>query len=112
MKNKKLIKSFLEYIKNERKYSLHTIRCYRADLNEFEKFLFKLNKIQFEKIDRSAIQIFIQNLAKKGAADKTLQRKVATIKSFYKYLTISNKIEYNISELISSPKWLYDLDSL
>ena len=79
MKNKELIISFLEYLQNERKYSLHTIRNYKTDLKEFNKFLYKLDKLQFECIDRNAIQIYIQSLAKKGVADKTLQRKVATI---------------------------------
>lgn len=104
MKNKKLIISFLEYLEFERKYSLHTIRSYKIDLNEFDLFLYKMGKLKFDSIDRHAVQIFIQSLAKRKVADKTLQRKVATIKSFYKYLTLIDKVPYNISELISSPK--------
>ena len=104
MKNKKIIISFLEYLEFERKYSLHTIRSYKIDLNEFDLFLYKMGKLKFDSIDRHAVQIFIQSLAKRKVADKTLQRKVATIKSFYKYLTLIDKVPYNISELISSPK--------
>ena len=104
MRNKKLIISFLEYLEFERKYSLHTIRNYKIDLNEFDLFLYEKGMLKFDSIDRHAVQIFIQSLAKKKVSDKTLQRKVATIKSFYKYLTLIDKVSYNISELISSPK--------
>jgi len=105
MKTDKLINEFILYIKNERKFSVHTLRSYKYDLTEFATFLRKYDsKLSFIDVDRSAIQFFIQSLSKKGVADKTLQRKVSTIKSFYKYLTEYLYVDYNISDLISIPK--------
>ena len=105
MKTNKLINEFILYIEYERKFSIHTLRSYKYDLMEFSKFLSNYDKkLSFLDIDRSAIQFFIQALSKKGVADKTLQRKVSTIKSFYRYLTEYLYIDYNISDLISIPK--------
>ena len=70
-----MIGNFLNYIENEKKFSFHTIRSYKADLFEFIDFLEQYDtSLTFIDIDKSAIQFFIQNASKKGCADKTLQR--------------------------------------
>ena len=103
--NHQLIDRFLEYIQNNRKFSLHTVRSYKSDLEQFNEFLSKYdNNMDFKKIDRTAIQFYIQNCSKKNVSDKTLLRKVASIKSFFKYLTQMDIINYNISSLVISPK--------
>ena len=103
--NKKLIDKFILYIEKERKFSNNTIRSYRKDLIDFDEFLCKYDtSLNFLNIDKTAIQFYVQNCSKKRMADKTLLRKVSTIKSFFRYLTQENLIDYNISNLISSPK--------
>jgi len=99
------IKSFLDYITNERNYSYHTIRSYKNDLKNFSEFLNKYDcKLNIVNIDRSAIQFYIQSISKKKITGKTLQRKVSTIKSLYRFLSDREIIDYNISELIELPK--------
>ena len=106
MKNKKnIILDFLSYIKDEKKFSNHTIRAYEYDLNEFKIFLNKYsNGIDIQNIQASSLQFFIQTLSKIGLEGKTIQRKVSTIKSFFKYLTENQIIDFNIAELIHVPK--------
>ena len=106
MKNKKnIILDFLSYIKDEKKFSNHTIRAYEYDLNEFKIFLNKYSKgIDIQNIQASSLQFFIQTLSKIGLEGKTIQRKVSTIKSFFKYLTENQIIDFNIAELIHVPK--------
>ena len=99
------IKNFLDYISNERNYSYHTIRSYKNDLKNFSEFLNKYDcELNIINIDRSAIQFYIQSISKKKLTGKTLQRKVSTIKSFYRFLSDREIIDYNISELIELPK--------
>ena len=99
------INSFLDYITNERTYSYHTIRSYKNDLKNFSEFLNKYDcKLNIVNIDRSAIQFYIQSISKKKLTGKTLQRKVSTIKSLYRFLSDREIIDYNISELIELPK--------
>ena len=113
MRGDELIKEFILYIKNERKFSIHTLRSYEYDLNEFSSFLNKYdNKLSFLDVDRSAIQLFIQKLSKKGISDKTLQRKVSTLKSFYRYLTEYLNLDYNITDLIPIPKSAKNLPNI
>ena len=105
MKNIKLITKFLEYLKNERKYSLHTIRSYKSDLIDFSNFIDKDNKKgTLIDIDKFFIQDFIKELVLSKLSDKTVQRKVASIKAFYKYLKNTKQIKHNISKYIVSPK--------
>ena len=103
--NDNLIKEFISFIKNERSFSKHTIRSYDFDLVEFSNFLNAYDKnLNFTDIDRSAIQFFIQKLSKKGLSDKTLQRKVSSIKSFYRFLIENSHVKINVSDLIPIPK--------
>jgi integrase/recombinase XerC len=105
LNNKDYIDKFIDYISNERKYSLHTIRAYTNDLNIFFNFLSNYNhKLNIINIDRSIIHLYIQSISKKKIGGKTLQRKVSSIKSFYKFLSDRELIKYNISDLIQIPK--------
>ena len=104
-KNIKIIKSFLSYIKDEKKFSNHTIRSYENDLVQFDIFLSNYdNSLNFTNIDKTAIQFYIEYCSKKNCADKTLLRKISSIKSMYKYLTNEGIVNYNIASLITSPK--------
>ena len=105
MNNNDFIISFLEYLSKERNFSKHTIRNYKIDLIEFADFLNGIDSnLIITDIDRTFIQNFIKETSLSGKSDKTLQRKVASIKSLYKFLSLTNKVKSNISELISSPK--------
>ena len=105
MKNINLIIKFLEFLENERKYSLHTVRSYKCDLIEFLNYIDDTNKKNnLTNIDKSFIQDFIKELVLSKFSDKTVQRKVASIKSFYKYLKNTKHIKHNISKYIASPK--------
>ena len=103
--NKKLILDFIKFLENEKRFSKHTIRSYQYDLNEFNDFLLVHDeKLTFFDIDRSVIQYHIRNISKKNNSDKTLQRKVSSIKSFYRYLAEFSNSECNVADLISIPK--------
>tara|TARA_B100002052_G_scaffold68424_1_gene61844 strand:- start:747 stop:1649 length:903 start_codon:yes stop_codon:yes gene_type:complete len=103
--NKKLIDDFIIHIKMVRKFSHHTIRSYKVDLIQFNEFLNKHSKkIKIQYLDKSVIQTYIQSISKKNFSDKTLLRKVSSIKSFFRYLTDNNLVKTNIAELIASPK--------
>ena len=103
--NKKIINQFLLYIEKERNFSKNTIRSYKNDLIQFNEFLSKYdNSLNFLNIDKTAIQFYIQHCSKNKMTDKTLLRKVSTIKSLFRYLTQNELIDFNISKLIPSPK--------
>ena len=105
MKNEKVIKDFLSYLKNERKFSPHTLRGYKIDLSNFNQFL-KVNnsKQNFFDISKNDLQAYIQFLSKKNFSTKTILRRIASIKSLYKFLSYKGFLSKNIASLIISPK--------
>ena len=105
MKNEKVIKDFLSYLKNERKFSPHTLRGYKIDLYNFNQFL-KVNnfKQNFFDISKNDLQAYIQFLSKKNFSTKTILRRIASIKSLYKFLSYKGFLSKNIASLIVSPK--------
>ena len=69
------------------KFSTHTIRAYLNDLDQFRNFVKNYNQnILFTEVDKTVVQYYIQKLSKSSVAEKTLLRKIACLKSFYKFL--------------------------
>ncbi len=104
-KNIEIIRDFLSYIANERKFSKHTVRNYKNDLEQFDKFLSQYDDdINFINLDKTAIQFYIKYCSKNNFSDKTLLRRIASIKSMYKYLTYQGVVDYNITSMLILPK--------
>jgi integrase/recombinase XerC len=100
-----VISGFLDYIKNVRLYSSHTIRSYCHDLDDY--YAYCINNFEgedFIKLDHTAIQSYMQNLSKKGLSTRTLARRLASIKSLYKYMLVSNLVDVNIARFVKTPK--------
>ena len=87
-----IISDFINYIEHIRRYSLHTVRSYKYDLNDYISFCYDFDpENNFFKLDQSAIQAYLQYVSQKGLSAKTLARRLASIKSLYKYM-LKNKI--------------------
>ena len=100
-----VISGFLEYIKNVRRYSSHTIRSYSHDLKDYHSFCKSFDtKQEFIDLDHTAIQSYLQQLSSQGLSAKTLARRLASIKSFYKYLLLNNLVKVNIARFVKTPK--------
>jgi len=100
-----IIYDFIKYIRNIRQYSSHTIRSYCHDLNEYYLFCKDYDpKREFICMDHTAIQSYLQYLSRKGLSAKTLARRLASIKSLYKYMLINNVVDVNITRLVKTPK--------
>jgi integrase/recombinase XerC len=107
MKNNRpsVISGFLDYIRNVRRYSSHTIRSYCHDLDDY--YAYCINNFggeDFIKLDHTAIQSYMQHLSKKGLSTRTLARRLASIKSLYKYMLVSNLVDVNIARFVKTPK--------
>ena len=100
-----IIKSFLITLKKERNFSLHTIKAYNNDLNRFKSFLNRgIDRIILKDIGRNDIRKFMSDEYKNGFTSKTVARRLATLKSFFKFLVKAELIEENISIYLHSPK--------
>lgn len=97
--------SFLNYLKFEKRYSSHTILSYSNDLEQFQTFITGLRSGCDEKTaDFRDIRAWIVNLMEKGISVRSVNRKITTLKSFYKYLLREQVITKNPMNRVLPPK--------
>jgi len=96
-----LIDSFLNDLKIKKRYSPHTVRGYRLDLERFKK---KLENTPLNFVDKKWVRHFLFELSEEKKAKTTLHRHLSTLKSFFKYLLSQKIITSNPLELMSSLK--------
>ena len=92
---------FFAYLEAGRGASPHTIRNYGVDLREFFSFL---DGKALAEVDPLAIRGFLAHLKSRSQAKATLSRKLAALRSFFKYLTRENYLKTNPVLGISTPK--------
>ncbi len=104
-KNKEIISDFLFYQDTVRKLSLHTLKSYRIDLEQFRLFLDQRYKSKsLLCIDKGILRNYLICLDKQKYSNKTIARKIASLKSLFKYLNQQNIIEYNPLQDLKIPK--------
>ncbi|HID95699.1 MAG TPA: tyrosine recombinase XerC [Candidatus Latescibacteria bacterium] len=104
---KKLIDNFLRYLSRQRDFSERTVRSYRTDLLQFLDFLegrIGGTEVDPEAIDRSLVRQYLALLQQKGLKRRSIARKLATIRSFFKYVCREGIIERNPVVGIASPR--------
>ena len=87
-------KAFQEYLQLEKNYSLHTVNAYGNDLIFFQEFLksnFDTEKL--EEVNYSMIRSWIVSMVDAGVSNSSVNRKISSLKSFYKFLLKIKVIE-------------------
>ena len=78
---------FFEYLKIEKNYSQKTIVAYQNDINSFKKFINdEYQQTSLKKVNYSQIRSWIVLLVNKGISNKTINRKISSLNSLYKFL--------------------------
>lgn len=91
-----MIESFLKYLAYEKRYSQHTLQAYQRDLEQFNNFLKETFEISsFEEARHPHLRSWVVALIEQKISPKTVNRKIATLKSFYKFLLIREYVEQN-----------------
>lgn len=99
------INEFIDYIAKQKRYSPHTCIAYQQDLRDFFDFLndqYQVNSIQ--EINAQLIRSWLVHLIDCKITKRSVNRKISTLKSFYKFLVHNKIIEKNPMEKIISPK--------
>lgn len=97
------MQEFIDYLKNVKRYSDHTIKSYETDLEQFELFL-KNKNIDAYKISYKELISFLEFLNSKKYKSKTIQRHISSLKSFYGFLYKAGYTKTNFARLLSNPK--------
>lgn len=99
-----LTQNYLDYLLLEKRYSSHTVKAYRTDLRIFESYLKEIYTTSIDKANHTMIRSWLVEELNKGNSARTVNRKITTLKSFYKYLIKEHKIKQNPTLKISSSK--------
>jgi integrase/recombinase XerC len=130
MENSMVIQEFLSYLQFEKRFSEHTAKCYGADLTQFGDFLAgrpqgdeadsfgggysggaavaTTTQLQVDQLllsaDVNLVRAYMSLLNEKQYSKSTIARKLATLRSFYKFLVKRNKITSSPVMAIRTPK--------
>ena len=100
-----LIDSFLEYLRLERNYSERTIVSYETDLREFEEYFQEVDAgLDFKKIDADIVRRWMVHLMDEGRAATSVNRKLSTLRSFYRFLLRRKEVVINPMLKVVGPK--------
>lgn len=95
----------MNYLKLERNYSDKTILSYGKDLEQFEKFLKKLDeKIKLETVDADLIRSWVIDLMDEKMAASSVNRKLSSLRSFYRYLLRKGLVQVDPVRKVTGPK--------
>ena len=104
------IEKYLNYLRYQRNASPHTLRNYASDLQQFLSYLTsspegeKRPAPDLDQIDNLTIREFLGTLYQKNNRKSSVARKLATVRSFMKYLSQQQAIHVNYAKSVASPK--------
>ena len=100
-----LKEEFLHYLKAERNYSDLTINSYRESLDCFSAYVEKQNRtIDWFSVQSGDIREWIIDLMDKGSATSTVNTRLSALRSFYRFLNVNGKTNYDPTAVITGPK--------
>ena len=92
------------YLKNEKKMSANTVQAYVRDVRHFDDFVKSRGLMDVSEASNAEVVAFLMNLKTAGRSRSTVNRKLASIRTFFDYLQKSGSVSDNPTEDIKSPK--------
>lgn len=100
-----MIDTFLKYLRFEKRYSEHTLTAYRKDLTQLEIFLSEeFETSDFKEVQHAHLRNWMVNLMESGLEPKSVNRKMASVKAFYKFLLAREYVASNPTGRLKSLK--------
>lgn len=98
------ITEFLHYIKDERRLSLHTIRAYQDDLEDFHNALVETFQTETNAATSAQIRWWLSSLLNKKLNVRSINRKSSALKSYFKFLEMKGFLDSNPMDKVITPK--------
>ena len=99
------IQQFLDYLSFQKRYSRHTITSYQNDLTAFFDFLLtQFGETQMTEVKTTFVRSWLAEMKEQGMESKSINRKISTLKSFFKYQLRQQTITISPMTAIISPK--------
>ena len=97
------LEQFLKYLKFQKRYSHHTVTAYENDILQFSTFLSSIEQ-NFSTANHQSVRAWIVNLMDDGLESKSVNRKISSLRSFYKYLLKEDIVSKNPIVRVQTPK--------
>ncbi len=99
------VQSFFDYLKYEKRYSVHTLTSYQTDISAFLDFLeIHYGKMSLQEINYNFVRSWLAGLKDEGLSSRSLKRKISSLKSFFKYQLRTSTIQSTPMSRVISPK--------
>ncbi len=98
------VEDFIKYLKYEKRYSKHTVISYQTDLTQFQDFLASKFNLDIHKTTSTHVREWIFFLHEKGLSARSINRKITSIKVFFKFLIKQSIVAINPATSIPSIK--------
>jgi integrase/recombinase XerC len=99
------ISSFTDHLKFEKRYSVYTVRSYHDDLIQFGEYITEaFGETPIGDISPSIVRSWLATLKNTGLSSRSITRKISTLKSFFKFVIRSGKLEKSPVTSIVTPK--------
>ena len=99
------LQPFLDYLKFEKRYSIHTLTSYQADIIDFSDYLeAHFGGIALKEINHNFVRSWLAALKERGLTAKSINRKISSLKSFFKYHLRTGTINATPMAKVISPK--------
>ena len=90
------IKAFTDYLLLEKKYALHTVKAYKKDIESFKEFCISEFQVSnLKEVNYSEIRSWIVSLSQNEISNRSINRKLSALNSFYKFLLKTETIQIN-----------------
>lgn len=99
------IQRFLDYLKYQKRYSAHTIRSYHDDLLQFFGFVdMQFDEVSLTSIGHTYVRSWLASIKQNDISSKTINRKISSLKSFFKYLVKTGVLDQTPMTRIVTPR--------
>ncbi|AEV68116.1 site-specific tyrosine recombinase XerD [Acetivibrio clariflavus] len=99
-----LVLKFLTFLEKDKRLSLNTLQSYRRDIEQYITYLSEMKIHNITNTNKTTVIAYLLHLQKKGRATSTISRNLASIRSFYQFLTKNGVISSDPTEDLESPK--------
>ncbi len=94
------LEAFINHLAHERRYSTHTLKAYRRDLQEFLKH----SAVDPAAWDQAHVRSWLAEQHRHGHSPATIQRKLSALRSFMNHLVVENVLAHNPADGVRAPK--------
>jgi integrase/recombinase XerC len=97
--------SFIDYLKYEKRNSSHTVTAYRKDLDQFVLYCTeRVGEFDVKRVDAKLVRSWIVSLMEQKYTPRSVNRKISTVKAFFRFLMKNEVVENNPAVNIPVPK--------